>query len=520
MSTRYSGFLVLTWLSILLVITCVDTRSQCVFNVKDPEFGAVGDGKNLDSPAINKAIEAAAAANGVVLLPAGTYRSFSVRLKSNVTLHFEKGATLLAASLRDGDGNYDLPEPNPYDKYQDFGHSHWQNSLIWAENCENISIVGPGLIDGKGLVKTGLQSRTKEQNEALRTIMPPLPFGFPDPRDAVEPGWANKAIAIKNCRNVKIGDGLTISRGGHFAILATGVDGLTIDKTTVDTNRDGIDIDASSNVTITNSIINSPFDDGIVLKTTFALGIIKSTENITVQNVKFSGYDVGTLLDGTRQQTYSAYTYGSANGRFKIGTESVGEFKNIKVLNCEFTYTRGLALEIVDGGSLDGFLAEDIKMTDITNSPIFIRLGNRARGPEKPGVGQLKNYRFKNIIVKNADSRYSSIISGIPDYLIEGGSFENVAIEYQGGGTEEDAKLEPPEKEGEYPEPVVFGIIPASGFYVRHSKGVAFDGLNLTFLEKDARPLFVLDDVEDFNLKNSPPLQNKTFKERIKLLKF
>ena len=83
------------------------------------KFGAKGDGKALDSPAINKAIDAAAAAGGgTVLFTAGTYRAFSIRLKSNVALFLDPGATILAADPRDGYGKYDPPEPNQWDQYQ------------------------------------------------------------------------------------------------------------------------------------------------------------------------------------------------------------------------------------------------------------------------------------------------------------------------------------------------------------------------------------------------------------------
>src|SRR5262245_29773805 len=353
------------------------------FEVK--KFGAKGDGKALDSPAINKAIDAAAAAGGgTVLFTAGTYRSFSIRLKSNVGLYLDQGATILAADPKDGDGKYDLPEPNQWDQYQDFGHSHWHNSLIWGENLENISILGPGRIWGKGLVRTGSQSRTKEQNDALEKQGPDPkagPFGYPNARDAVEPGWGNKAISLKLSRNVIIRD-ISILHGGHFAILATGVDNLTIDNVKIDTNRDGIDIDACRNVRISNCTVNSPFDDAICPKSSFALGFARATENVTITNCQVSGYDEGTLLDGTFKREYTRYSHNSTTGRIKFGTESNGGFKNIIISNCVFDYSRGLALEAVDGGLLEDVTINNITMRDITNSPIFIRLGNRARGPK------------------------------------------------------------------------------------------------------------------------------------------
>src|ERR1700733_7196112 len=123
-------------------------------------YGAVGDGKTVDTPAINKAIEAAAAAGGgTVLFPAGTWLSFSIRLKSHVTLHLAQGATILAAdsplpdaTTGSNGGTYDAAEPNTaWDAYQDYGHNHWHNSLIWGEGINDVSITGPGLIFGKGL---------------------------------------------------------------------------------------------------------------------------------------------------------------------------------------------------------------------------------------------------------------------------------------------------------------------------------------------------------------------------------
>jgi len=136
------------------VLFCGQALAQraLVYDVR--AFGARGDGKTLDTHAINKAIEAAAAAGGgTVNFPAGTYLSVSIRLRSNITLQLNHGATILAADPVPGKVEYDLPEPNEWDMYQDFGHSHWQNSLIWGIGLENVGIVGPGLINGRGLTR-------------------------------------------------------------------------------------------------------------------------------------------------------------------------------------------------------------------------------------------------------------------------------------------------------------------------------------------------------------------------------
>lgn len=468
-----------------------------VYNVK--AFGAKGDGTTLDTPAINKAIDTAAAAGGgTVRFPAGSYLSVSIRLKSNITLYLDQGATIVAAETSKG-FKYDPPEPNPWDAYQDFGHSHWHNSLIWGESLENIGIIGPGLIWGKGLVRSGGGSRTREQNEALqknRANEPQKPFGYPNPRDTVESGWGNKAISLKLCRNVLIRD-ISILHGGHFAILATGVDNLTIDNVKIDTNRDGIDIDACRNVRISNCSVNSPFDDAICPKSSFALGFPRATENLTITNCQVTGYDEGTFLDGTYKREYNRYSHNSPTGRIKFGTESNGGFKNITISNCVFDYSRGFALESVDGGLLEDVTITNITMRDVVNPPFFLRLGNRGRGPkETTRVGAMRRILISNVVVHNADPKYASIISGIPGYDIEDVKFNNIRIYYQGGGTKQQAALEPPEKEKDYPEPVMFGEMPAYGFFVRHVKGLEMNNVEVSYMKEDLRPAFVLNDVK------------------------
>ena len=504
-----------------------------VYNIRT--FGAKGDGKTIDTPAINKAIDAAAAAGGgTVFFPAGNYLSVSIHLKSNIALYLDQGAIIIAANTST-DVKYDLPEPNEWDKYQDFGHSHWHNSLIWGENLTNVSILGPGMIWGKGLVRGGNQSRTQQQNDALnaaRANEPKQPFGYPNPRDAVEPGWANKSIALKLCRNVIIRD-VTILHGGHFAILATGDDNLTIDNLKIDTNRDGIDIDACKNVRVSNCTVNSPFDDGICPKSSFAIGNARATENVTITNCQVSGYDEGTLLDGTFKRDFRNQngTF-SPTGRIKFGTESNGGFKNITITNCVFDYCRGLALESVDGGLLEDVTISNITMRDIANCPIFLRLGSRMRGPNGAPVGAIRRVNLSNIIVYNADAKYASIISGIPGHDIEDVTLRNIRIYYRGGGTREQAGLQPSEKETDYPEPTMFGEMPAYGFFIRHVRGLQVSDISLKLLKEDARtpyiisdaksidlnhlqmdratsvPNFILNDVEDFSLRQCYPLKD------------
>jgi polygalacturonase len=349
------------------------------------------------------------------------------------------------------------------------------------------------------LVRSGSQSRTKEQTDRLKDIKTDktaaAPFGYPNPRDTVETGWGNKAISLKLSRNVIIRD-VSILHGGHFAILATGVDNLTIDNLKIDTNRDGIDIDACRHVRISNTSVNSPFDDGICLKSSYGLGFARATENVTITNCAVSGYDEGTLLDGTYKREYKGYSHDSPTGRIKFGTESNGGFKNITISNCVFDYSRGLALETVDGGLLEDVTITNITMRDVVNSPIFIRLGNRARGPQGTLPGELRRVIISNIVAYNAEPKYASIVSGIPARSIDDLRLSNIHIYYKGGGTKEQAALTPPENENDYPEPVMFGEMPAYGFFIRHVKSLTMTDVELSFMKDDLRPAFVLSDVQ------------------------
>jgi polygalacturonase len=393
-------------------------------------------------------------------------------------------AVVIAPEVLALPNSYDPAEPNPnasstFGDNQDFGHSHWHNSLFWGEELHDISILGPGMIDGNGLA-------------------------YNPPANAR--GVGNKALALKLCRNVTLRD-FTFYRGGHFCILATAVDNFTIDNVKFDTIRDSMDIVSCKNARISNCYVNSPIDDGICLKADYSLGAPRDCENITISNCQVSGYRTGTMLDGTYDKNSNANFEGQGpTGRIKFGTESNGGFKNISISNCIFDHCRGLAMETVDGGVIEDITVSNLAMRDINSSPIFIRLGNRHRsplGPQTP-VAQIRRVNISNITASGCNPNQPVNISGIPGHPIEDLRISNVRIAYRGGGTAAQAALNPPEAENAYPEPTMFGVLNASGFFIRHVKGLEMHHIDVTFDKPDARPVFVMEDVQgaDFQHMN------------------
>ncbi len=514
-------------LALLLAFTtaapgAAETAVALQYSVRD--HGATGDGRTLDTPAINAAIEAAAkAGGGTVVLPAGEYLCYTIRLKSHVTLHLGPGATIIAAEPPPAGepGGYDHPEPNAWNQFQDFGHSHFRNSLIWGENLEHVAITGPGRIYGRGLSRGNGRRVALAVGELLplkpgeelpdvlkaegpfepapRPDLVPGPFNYPNARDTLPDGVGNKAIALKNCRNVILRD-FTILHGGHFGILATGVDNLTIDNLVIDTNRDGIDIDACSNVRISNTSVNSPWDDGICLKSSHALGYARVCENVTITNCFVSGYDEGTLLDGTR--TRKTRRFGGVMGRIKLGTEAGGGFRNITISNCVFDYSRGLALEQVDGGVMEDITISNITMRDVQNAPLFIRLGARLRRPDTTQAGTTRRILIDNVVAHNVAPDHGIFLAGLPGHLIEDVVLSNLQLHYAGGGTAEQAARALPEMPTAYPDPDVFGPLPSWGLFARHVKNLQVRGAELRVATPDARPAVILDDVQGARLSD------------------
>jgi polygalacturonase len=459
------------------------------FNVR--KFGAAGDGKALDSPAINKAIDAAAeAGGGTVLIPAGSYLSGSIHLKSNIHLLLDAGATIIGAPQ--SMNAYDETEGWSDNPYQDGGHCYFHNSLIWGAHLSNVSITGQGVINGGGLVSgdglldqmCGFADWGKKSPGTPQGNYPPARLG-------------NKAVALKLCRNVLIRD-VTILHGGHFAILVTGCDDMTVDNVTMDTNRDGIDIDCCRNVAISNCRVNSPNDDAICPKSTNALGG-GLTENLSIVNCQVSGFEEGTLMDGTMKPGKRH------NGRIKFGTESSGGFRNCVVANCTFRSCDGLALEEVDGGIMEDISVNNITMVDVPDYAIYITTGKRDRTPNLTTESRARNIVISNVIADGVGKMSGIQIMGLPEQPILGVRLENIRLISKGGGTVEDAAINPKELGTGYPEPGKIGTLPAYAIYARHVRDLELADIHTSFQTNDSRPAARFADIQGLEIDHFEP---------------
>ncbi|HEX5000707.1 MAG TPA: hypothetical protein VFY29_20960, partial [Terriglobia bacterium] len=250
----------------------------------------------------------------------------------------------------------------------------------------------------------------------------------------------------------------------------------------------------------------------ICLKSSYGLGFPRSTDNVTITNCQVSGYNMGTLFDGT----YQPPANGGGTGRIKFGTESNGGFRNITISNCVFVHCNGLAIESVDGAIIEDVTINNIAMQHISNPPLFIRLGARMRGPEGIPIGAVRRINIDNFIASYVASRSASVISGIPGHPIEDVNLSRVRILANGGdgagrrggggggrtggrGTGSPTAGPDPfgvsELEDNYPEPTMFGTLPSYGLYVRHTRRVSMDHVNLSLMREDDRAPIILYDV-------------------------
>jgi len=410
-----------------------------LYEVRD--YGAKGDGKTMCTGSIQKAIDACSkAGGGTVYLPPGTFLSGTIYFKTGVTLRLAAGCTLKGSTNLN-----DYPQTIP--AFRSYTDNYTEKSLIYAENVERVAITGSGIIDGQG---ASFEGPYKVRPYMIRFIQ---------------------------CRNVTIKDVTIINSPmwvqHYLACDDVRITGITV-HSLVNRNNDGIDIDSCRRVIISDCNITSG-DDAIVLKSTSD----RVCSEVTVSNCVLS----------TRCNA------------LKMGTESNGGFKNIVITGCSIYDTRlaGIALEIVDGGSMDRVVVSNITMNKI-GAPIFVRLGNRARpfkqDMEKPGMGTMRNITISNIEATGANPT-GCAISGLPEAAIENLTLSNVRLSFAGGGTNADAGRAIPENAEGYPEYAMFGKLSAYGFFCRHVKGLKLLNVQLQLAKADRRHAVVFEDVED-----------------------
>lgn len=420
------------------------------------ECGAVPDGKTICTAAIQQAIDRCAAqGGGVVRVPSGTWLTGTLYLKSRVTLYLAKGSTLLGSRDR---SDYGRPRKAVGgDQPSSFAYG----AILAGANLHDVAITGEGTIDGQG---DAFRDKTK-----LRP----------------------KAIYLTGCRDVLV-ENVTLRNAGSWMQHYRDCDRLTIRKITVfnhvSFNNDGLNIDSCRDVTIADCRVDSD-DDGIVLK---------SLSRKPCRNVSIHGCVVSSHCNA-----------------IKMGTESGGGFQNIRVADCQVHSPRdsqviygrqrglaGIALEIVDGGTLQNVDVSQIKIDGVSVA-IFLRLGNRARvfetGQAKPGVGRFSQVTLSDITATNT-SDIGCSITGLPGHPVEGVTLSGIAIGFDGGGTKEQTTRAIPEREAAYPESTMFGALPAYGFFCRHAKGLTFRNVKLHTTNPDLRHAMVFEDVEDLRI--------------------
>jgi polygalacturonase len=444
------------------------------------DFGAKGDGATKDTKAIQAAIDKASEVGGTVVIPPGKYVSGTIHLRSNLTLRIEGGATLMFSP---DDGDFDPYEDLPYHMaappkkvesqvtfvahtvperrrlsappaWDDTETSYFHYALLSGDGVHHVAIEGTGTIDG---------------NRPRR--------GGPKP------------IAIKNSEWISV-RGITIRNAPNYNISFGGTDYIEVEGVKlINGYADGIDTDGCRYIRITNCYIDV-WDDAVCPKASMALGKPRATEHLVVANCVLR----------------------TSCANFKFGTETSGDLRDVSVTNCVMSSRSsgrkalgGIAIESVDGANIDGVVVSNISMDNVV-SPIFIRLGNRGRGMDKPAPGSLKNISIQNVVAHGAS--LASSITGVENGRVQNVTIDGLNVTGAGGVAARDLNV--PEAAAKYPDPDLFGELPALALYGRHVDGLTLRNVKVHAAEPDGRPAFVLDDVTHleisaFDSTNVPP---------------
>lgn len=466
-----------------------------MYNVKD--YGAKGNGKNLDSIYFQKAIdECGANGGGTVYVPSGSYVCGTMHLCDNVHVQFENGAKIL--------GSTDINDFEPIEKlscleYQDRSHAYFHQSLFYAENCTNISFSGVGIIDMRSVWQ-----RDEYWREARGLKVPEIAnpeYDYKTDLEKYEWLWTRgaKVIALKGCKDVVISD-LVIKNATDLAVYFAGCENVRVTGLNLRVHIDGISPDSCKNVVISDCTIIAG-DDCIVLKSSYTLNRFQSCDNIVISNC-------------TMQSRCNA---------IKFGTESVTGFKNITITNCTIydTYFSGIAIESVDGAEIDGLVVSNITMKNVGN-PFMILILHRGVAPVGTPVGKIRNITFSNIIATGPYGEFEFVshcltayeknvtkaampvcaptfIAGQPDSVIENVTLSNINITMPGGGTNDDRNIVPPEVRTGYPECTILGsTLPVYGLFARYVNNLNLYNVNYYTYEEDARDAILTDRVTNY----------------------
>ncbi len=450
-------------------------HSPGTFNIVD--FGAKPDGKTLATTAVQKAIDACTqSGGGRVVVPAGTFLTTTIELRDHVTLELQAGATLLGSP-----------------RIEDYTARH----LVVADGARNISLIGPGTIDGRGPSFWQKRAEIRESRRKFAWIP-----GFAYEHPAKPPGGI---VRFVGCSDVHITD-VTLKNSEAWTLHLLGcvdvqVRGLRIRNPLHGPNTDGIDIEACSNVLISNCDVFTG-DDAICLKNRAA-----SHNHLPCRNITVTNCIITTTCNG-----------------LKIGTGTHGDFENIVFSNSVIKAAAeddplvkeslptldpahhgnalgplsGVAIETVDGGNVRGVAVSNVVMRGV-RTPIFVRLGNRGgRGAQKQKEhkpGTLADVNISNVVAYDAATACS--ITGIADHRVKNVSLSNIQITTAGGSPAELAAKELPERESSYPEATMWGPMPVYGFFCRHVEGLRMRDVRVDCQQPDARPLLACDDVVD-----------------------
>lgn len=418
---------------------------------------------------IQKAIDDChAAGGGRVVLPAGTYLCGTVIMKDHVELHLEQGATILGST---NPAHLTRQETTPYRSLKD--EIGWY-SIFYAAGAKHIAITGAGTIDGQGANQVPRVEGGGDRDGRPRNIL------------------------FISCSDVRV-TGITLRNSGMWNFHLLDCEDVLVNDLKVynhsNRNNDGIDIDGSRRVLLTNSIFDSG-DDAICLKSTGP----SPCEDVVISNCIVSSF---------------------CNG-IKMGTESTGGFQNINISNCIIKPSvhpekpdparnpsaigiTGLSLEIVDGGVMEGISVNNLTIEG-TKCPIYVRLGGRNRkhrvdAPE-PSVGSMSNITISNVTAYNSGN-FGCSVTGIPGHRIENVRLNNINIIQQGGLEEGDylkSLTDVLEDVKGYPQPTVWGNLPVCGLFIRHVDGISVNNFSINTLKPDPRPLFMAHDVNDMKI--------------------